>query len=881
MKKLFVSVLAIAGLVACNNEETLFQQGPAAIEFEASHVEKATRVDPSITTETLAGFDVWAYMDSKEGKVLFGEDVTKTGGKWGYADTQYWMPGHHYSFTAIAPMNSENWGYAYEADTIAFTNVDGTEDLLLALAEADTDANNAVDYDYETVKLTFDHLLSKTKFTFKNGFTSKYVTVEVKDVKMTADAKAATYDVNARAWGKSAGEVTLAYGNVPVMAAGAKNEATDERLTIPAVEKEYTVEFDIYVYQGDNAGIEKHHKVSTIDNVVLEQGKAYNFVATISPETLGLDEIEFEVVEVNEWIYAGEDAGEIEEAELKAAMQLGGDVTLTKNYEITSPIYVNENVTLNLNGFAITNKVDNASTDVIVVAEGATLTINGEGTIEAVSGNDGYAIIADGAVVINGGTFKAGKDENGEANAVVYVRGEGKAFVNGGYFPNENASNYVLNKRDADKTTTVIEVRGGKFVGFDPANSPSEYPAESFLADGCVVVDKGDYYLVLVESVDVYNAEQLKAAFGTALEINLGADIDLSGAEWTPVGTNEDKFFGIIDGQNYTISGLTVTGDYAAFVAYADEDAVIKNVVFDNVNVDSSKYGAAVVCVAENNVTIENVTVSGAVSATSYAAGLVLMNNDDSDVVVIKNCENNATITSNRAGGIAAWVTGGSVIENVVNNGDVTGAISACGITNRIAGTIKNAVNNGNIEGNGTEASAGIAGTMTAASTFEYCYNYGNVKTTKDNANASAAGILGQAPGKAATFNYCANFGDITAEESYAAGIAYSLYGTVNASYCYNEGTIYGADAAGAIAPKAQYGANDKANYCLNAGAVSSKGKVYQASNKNTSCYYYGDGVLKNVADNAVVAEADALVVLNGGADADFFSTEAGKIVVK
>ena len=556
MKKLFVSVLAIAGLVACNNEETLFQQGPAAIEFEASHVEKATRVDPSITTETLAGFDVWAYMDSKEGKVLFGEDVTKNGGKWGYADTQYWMPGHDYFFTAIAPMNSGNWNYAYEADTIAFANVDGTEDLLLALAEADTDANNAVDYDYETVKLTFDHLLSKTKFTFKNGFTSEFVTVEVKDVKMTADAKDATYNVNTRAWGESAGEVVLAYGNVPVMAAGVKNEATDERLTIPAAEKVYTVEFDIYVYQGENAGIEKFHKTSTIENVVLEQGKAYNFVATISPETLGLDEIEFEVVEVNEWIYAGEDAGEIEEAELKAALQLGGEVVLAKDYVITSPLYVTENVTLNLNGHSITNKVANAATDVIVVAEGATLTIEGEGTIEAVSGNDGYAIIADGTVVINGGTFKAGKDENGEANAVVYVRGEGKAFVNGGYFPNENASNYVLNKKDSNRSTTTIEVRGGKFVGFDPADNAAEYPAESFVVEGYYSSEVEANVFVVSDALVVATSDALAAAVnggakkvylmeGTYSLAKYPAGLELVGCEENVVLDVQGKAYGV------------------------------------------------------------------------------------------------------------------------------------------------------------------------------------------------------------------------------------------------------------------------------------------------------------------------------------------------
>ena len=154
--------------------------------------------------------------------------------------------------------------------------------------------------------------------------------------------------------------------------------------------------------------------------------------------------------------------------------------------------------------------------------------------------------------------------------------------------------------------------------------------------------------------------------------------------------------------------------------------------------------------------------------------------------------------------------------------------------------------------------------------------------STNDNANASAAGILGQTPGSAATFAYCANYGNITATNSYAAGIAYSLYGTINASYCYNHGNIDGADGAGGIAPKAQYGSGDKANYCLNSGTITSaNGLTYQASNNNVECFYYSNGDLLNVSDNSVATSADALAALNSGADASFFEVENGKIVVK
>lgn len=181
------------------------------------------------------------------------------------------------------------------------------------------------------------------------------------------------------------------------------------------------------------------------------------------------------------------------------AFQVGGAATLAEDLVLEEPLVVKAgvNTVLNLNGKSITNKVENAATDVIIVEEGATLTINGDGTIEAVSGNDGYAIIAEGTVIINGGTFKAGKDANGETNAVVYARGNGKVYVNGGSFPNENNSAFVLNKKDADRATTVIEVRGGEFTNFNPADNKAEGPNTNFVADGYTVQENGNVYTVV------------------------------------------------------------------------------------------------------------------------------------------------------------------------------------------------------------------------------------------------------------------------------------------------------------------------------------------------------------------------------------------------
>ena len=439
----------------------------------------------------------------------------------------------------------------------------------------------------------------------------------------------------------------------------------------------------------------------------------------------------------------------------------------------------------------------------------------------------------------------------------------------------------TLPANDLTITVNGIDVNG------EAVTYSSTYPAAlTLVRSGITTIhhkfEATDWIGTIDPKVEVATAVELIDALnnsGNIAVIELAANIDLSGSDWTPIGTNEAPFTGTLNGNGYKISGLNISDtEYAALIAYAGDNATIKNLTLENVNIVSDKHAAGVVCIAGDGLKIDNVTVSGTITAASYAGGIV----HNASNVEITNCVNNADISaSSRAGGIASWVTEGSNIENVINNGNITGAIGASGIAHGFAGSIKNAINNGTIESAGTEPASGIAGVQKGASTYEYCFNYGDVKTTSDNPNSSAAGILGQTPGTTATLNYCANYGNITAEQSYAAGIAYSLYGSINASYCYNAGAISGADGAGGIAPKAQYGAGDKANYCLNAGTVTSSGGLtYQASNNNLSCFYYSGDDLLNVVDNTAVTADDALAILNGGADNTFFSKNGDKVVV-
>lgn len=359
MKKLFISVLAIAGLVACSQEQTLVQQGPAPIELSANGVNTATRVDPSLTTDNLTGFDVWAWMDDEQGNVLTGEDVTKYSDGWGYTNVAYWAPGHNYTFAAVAPMNSANWTYNLnevdngEDNTIAFTNIDGTEDLIYASATKST-VGDDLGKDYEAVALAFDHLLAKTKFTFKNGFATENNTIQITDVKVKSYNKA-TYSIAAGQWSEVEGEqITLAYGDTEVIEAGQKCVVADERLIIPAsAEMTYEVTYTVTAWQGGNMSIDHKEKTTVIKNLALEQGKSYNFVATISPDNIvegGLDAIEFEII-VNEWDEKDLNIGQIEDEvifvttidELQATLDAAkGDTTVVLGADLQGNVTVPE-----------------------------------------------------------------------------------------------------------------------------------------------------------------------------------------------------------------------------------------------------------------------------------------------------------------------------------------------------------------------------------------------------------------------------------------------------------------------------------------------------------------------------------------------------------
>ena len=653
MKKSLL-IFAAAAMVACSTEDVVRLQDPGMISFEASWVENATRADeaadPSTTTELLTAFDVWGFMDAPEAKVFEGEDVTGSKGNFNYLNTQYWIPGHTYYFAALAPMNSANWDLntgnanTYGAGVLSFKNVDGTEDLLYAATAVESPALG----EDKTVMLTFSHLLSKVKFSFTNGFDNEFITFDVKNIRIVDAPKSGDIDLAVENWWDNndwvlgTDKVELNFGDAcEQLAIGAKQESAFERLTIPAAARSYEIKFDLTLYangvQVYPLASEGEYVTKTViaENIAFEMGKAYHFKSELnaknfSPDGTEFAPIVFDLEEVKDWVYADEPDAQIEETEFRAAVALGGKVTLTKNIELTKSLIVPEGVStvIDLNGF---NIINNTTDDALAVGDGIVvygdLTIEGEGTVQGLTrciwarGNTGAT------VTINGGHFIGA---NGVTTEVIYASGNGKIVINGGTFEAVTqddvsfaAPQYaVLNLHGNGAAGCDIVVYGGSFKNFDPANNISENPAHNFCAPGYYSSKVGDYYVVADAPV-VATVADLQKKLDEAVDgdvIRLAADI-----EGDVVVSQKADVKVTIDGAGYNYAGVIVVDGKSATLTTAG--ITIKNVNFvaDAISADAcirlgdGTNGTRYTC----NVTVEGCTfdVPGAVGVKSYTGG--------------------------------------------------------------------------------------------------------------------------------------------------------------------------------------------------------------------------------------------------------------------
>ena len=178
-------------------------------------------------------------------------------------------------------------------------------------------------------------------------------------------------------------------------------------------------------------------------------------------------------------------------------------------------------------------------------------------------------------------------------------------------------------------------------------------------------------------SYTVYNADgllniaELVNGGKTDINITLDKNIDLTGKDWTPIGTSFDNSYtGTFDGGGHTIMGLTVTTNYqyVGLFGRLGEAGTVKNVVMEGVNNHSLGYAGGVVGFSRGG-TIENCSVSGSVSGTLCAGGVVGAQWGAS----ITGCSSSATVKGTRyVGGVAGETNSGATMAACYATGNVT-----------------------------------------------------------------------------------------------------------------------------------------------------------------------------------------------------------------
>lgn len=190
---------------------------------------------------------------------------------------------------------------------------------------------------------------------------------------------------------------------------------------------------------------------------------------------------------------------------------------------------------------------------------------------------------------------------------------------------------------------------------------------------GYTIESNGSYTVTSADGL--MNIAELVNGGKSDINITLDTDIDLTGKNWTPIGTSfSNKYTGTFDGGGHTIKGLTVTTNdqFVGLFGSIGYAGTVKNVMMEDVQITSNRSsGFAGGVAGYSDGTIENCSVSGSVSGTVYVGGVVGVQIGGS----ITGCSSSATVkgmvdvggvagqTNSSATLTACYATGNVIIE--------------------------------------------------------------------------------------------------------------------------------------------------------------------------------------------------------------------------
>ena len=235
---------------------------------------------------------------------------------------------------------------------------------------------------------------------------------------------------------------------------------------------------------------------------------------------------------------------------------------------------------------------------------------------------------------------------------------------------------------------------------------------------GYTIESNGSYTVTSADGL--MNVAELVNGGKTDINITLDKNIDLTGKDWTPIGTSFDNSYtGTFDGGGHTITGLTITtkDQFVGLFGYLNRAGTVKNVVMEGIQITSNHmFGNTGGVAGFSWGTIENCSVSGSVSGTKCVGGVVGAQKAGS----ITGCSSSATVKGTvDVGGVA---------------GEKWGSMTACYATGNVTLEIDSPKN---LSGGGLVGFNGGNGVRA-------CYATGNVTSTgSSTGNVHIFGLLG------------------------------------------------------------------------------------------------------------------------------------------
>ena len=235
---------------------------------------------------------------------------------------------------------------------------------------------------------------------------------------------------------------------------------------------------------------------------------------------------------------------------------------------------------------------------------------------------------------------------------------------------------------------------------------------------GYTIEGNGSYTVTSADGL--MNVAELVNGGKTDINITLDKNIDLTGKDWTPIGTDYDNSYtGTFDGGGHTITGLTITtkDQFVGLFGYLNRAGTVKNVVMEGIQITSNHmFGNTGGVAGFSWGTIENCSVSGSVSGTKCVGGVVGAQKAGS----ITGCSSSATVKGTvDVGGVA---------------GEKWGSMTACYATGNVTLEIDSPKN---------LSGGGLVG-FNGGSSVLACYATGNVTSTgSSTGNVHIGGFLG------------------------------------------------------------------------------------------------------------------------------------------